>query len=167
MEAALDGTPRITVLRPGAVYGPYLHTRERYFVERVRDGIHELKFPDRGQQIFHRVAVERVGRAIVGAIERAPEGFWPCNVIDPYDWTFAGLAGHVGRLLDWEWIPVNVPFDEADHPWAGAHPILASDYRLREILGVHAPDPQEALAETISWLWQHRDEFPAPPPSKD
>lgn len=162
METALDGVARITVLRPGAIYGPYPNTRERYFVERVRDGIHELKFPDRGQQIFHRVAVERVARAIVAAIEHAPDGFWTCNVVDPYDWTFAGLAGQVGRLLDWEWAPVEVPFKDKDHPWAAAHPIFGSDLRLREILEVREPDPRAALAETIEWLWQHRDQLPAP-----
>jgi len=160
MEAALDGPARVTVLRPGAIYGPYPNTREGYFVERVRDGVHELKFPDRGQQIFHRVAVERVGRAIVAAIERAPEGFWACNVVDPYDWTFAGLAGQVGQLLDWEWKPIDVPFADEDHPWAAAHPIFGSDVRLREILEVREPDPRAALTETIEWLWQHRDQLP-------
>jgi nucleoside-diphosphate-sugar epimerase len=160
MEAGLDGGARITVLRPGAIYGPYPNTRERYFVERVRDGIRELKFPERGQQIFHRVAVERVGRAIVAAIDRAPDGIWACNVVDPYDWTFAGLAGQIGRLLDWEWQPVEVRFEDADHPWAAAHPIFGSDFRLQEILKVREPDPRDALAETIEWLWQHRDQMP-------
>jgi nucleoside-diphosphate-sugar epimerase len=152
MEAALGGAARVTVLRPGAIYGPFANTRERYFVERVQEGIHELKFPDRGQQIFHRVAVERLGRAIVAALEKAPRGFWACNVVDPYDWTFAGLAGEVGRLLDWEWRPVDVPFAAADHPWATAHPVFGSDVRLREVLDVREPDPRRALAETIEWL---------------
>jgi nucleoside-diphosphate-sugar epimerase len=162
MERALGRSDRITVLRPGAIYGPFPNTRERYFVERVRDGVHELALPDRGQQIFHRVAVGRVGRAIAASLEHAPDGFWACNVVDPYDWTFAGLAGEVARLLDWEWQLVDVPFAEADHPWATAHPVFASDARLRSTLDVHEPDPREALAETIAWLWEHRDE-PAPP----
>ena len=102
MEGALGGAAHITVLRPGAIYGPYVNTRERYLVERVRDGVRELKLPDRGRQIFHAVAVERVGRAIVASLERAPEGFWACNVVDPTYWTFAGLAGEVGKLLDWD-----------------------------------------------------------------
>jgi nucleoside-diphosphate-sugar epimerase len=163
MEAALGGVDRITALRPGAIYGPFPNTRERYFIERVRDGIHELKFPERGQQIFHRVAVERVGRAIVAALDHGPNGFWACNVIDPYDWTFAGLAGEVGRLLDWEWQTVDVPFEEADHPWATAHPVFGSDVRLREILEVREPDPRTALSATIDWLWQRRDSLPSLP----
>ena len=159
MEAALGQAPRLTVLRPGAIYGPYPNTRERYFVERVRDGIHELKLPDRGQQIFHAVAVERVGRAIVAALEYAPDGFWACNVVDPTYWTFAALASEVGQLLNWEWQPVGVPFQEADHPWATAHPIIGSDVRLRTILKVEEPAPREALAETVEWLWEHRSEL--------
>jgi nucleoside-diphosphate-sugar epimerase len=157
MEGALSGVDGITVLRPGAIYGPYPNTRERYFVERIRDGIRELKHPDRGQQIFHRVAVGRVGRAVAAALEHAPGGFWACNVVDPFDWTFAGLAGEVGRMLDWEWEPVDVPFEEADHPWATAHPIIGSDVRLREVLKVQGPDPREALRETLEWLWEHRE----------
>jgi len=156
MEGALGGTARVTVLRPGAIYGPYLNARERYFVELVRDGVRELKLPDRGQQIFHAVAVERVGRTVVASLERAPEGFWACNVVDPTYSTFAGLAGEVGRLLDWHWEPVEVPFAEADHPWATAHPIIGSDRRLRQVLEVEDPDSCDALAETIGWLWEHR-----------
>jgi nucleoside-diphosphate-sugar epimerase len=161
MEAGLGGAGRVTVLRPGAIYGPYPSTRERYLVTRVRDGIRQLELPDRGQQIFHGVAVERVGRSIVGSLEHAPEGFWPCNVVDPVWRTYAGLAAQVGRLLDWDWEPVDVPLAEADHPWATAHPIVGSDLRLREVLRVEEPDPRDALAETIAWLWEHRSELQA------
>jgi nucleoside-diphosphate-sugar epimerase len=159
MEGSLGGAARITVLRPGAIYGPFLSTRERYLVELVRDGVRELKLADRGQQIFHAVAVGRVGRAVVASLERAPEGFWACNVVDPTYWTFAGLAGEVGRLLDWDWEPLEVPFAEAEHPWATAHPIIGTDSRLREVLHVEEPDSGEALAETIGWLWEHRAEL--------
>ena len=163
MEAALHDAGRVTVLRPGAIYGPYPNARERYFVERIRDGVRTLKLPDRGQQIFHRVAVERVAGAIVAAVGRAPDGFWACNVVDPYDWTFAGLAGEAARVLDWEWEPVDVLFSEEDHPWAAAHPIFASDRRLREVLRVEEPDPRAALERTLRWLWEHRDELPPLP----
>jgi nucleoside-diphosphate-sugar epimerase len=158
MEAALRPAGRVTVLRPGAIYGPFAESREWYFINLVRRGIRDLPLPGRGQQLFHRVAVERVARAIVAAAERGPDAFWACNVVDPYDWTFAGLAGEVGRLLEWEWEPREVPVEEIEHPWAAAHPIIGSDRRLREVLGVrdHEPDPRSALAETVAWLWEHR-----------
>lgn len=156
MEAALLGAPRITVLRPGAIYGPHPGVRESFFVERIAKGESTLRLPDGGVQLWHRVAVQRVANAVVAALERAPDGVWACNVVDPYDWDFAGLAAKVAELLDWRWEPQRVSFSEEDHPWQTSHPVLASDRRLRDQLRVTEPDPEEALAETIEWLWQRR-----------
>lgn len=107
------------------------------------------------------MALERVARAIVAALDRAPPGFWACNVVDPYDWSFAGLAGQIGALLDWKWEGVRVPFSDCDHPWQTAHPVLCSDRRLRDVLLVTEPDPQAALAETVRWLWDNRNDLTA------
>lgn len=157
MERALRGAPRITVLRPGAIYGPHPSVREAFLVDRIANGERVLRLPDGGTQLWHRVAVERVARAAVAAVERAPAGIWACNVVDPYDWDFSGLAARVAELLGWEWEPQRVSFAEEDHPWQTSHPVLASDARLRGVLGVIKPDPERALAETVQWLWeQHR-----------
>ena len=161
MEAALHDAGWVTVLRPGAIYGRFRNCRERYFIQRIEQGMRELKLPAGGQQIFHRVAVDRVARAMTAALTNAPDGFWACNVVDPYDWTFAGLAAEVGTELTWDWDLVEVPFAEADHPWATAHPMFCSDRRLRDILHVAAddPDPRAALHATLEWLWEHRAEL--------
>jgi nucleoside-diphosphate-sugar epimerase len=45
MEAALYGAPRITVLRPGAIYGPYQRVRESFLVERIATGEAKLRLP--------------------------------------------------------------------------------------------------------------------------
>lgn len=158
MEATLHDVGRVTALRPGAIYGPHASVREWELVERVARGERLLKLPDGGTQIFHRVAVDRLARAIVGALEHAPGGFWACNVVDPYDWTYAGLAAQIGEQLGWEWEPQNVPFSETDHPWQTSHPIICSDRRLVDVLGVNEPDPAQALAETVDWLWETRDD---------
>jgi nucleoside-diphosphate-sugar epimerase len=165
METPLHDAGWVTVLRPGAIYGRFPNSRERYFTQRIEQGVHELKLPAGGQQIFHRVAVERVARAIVLALTNAPTGFWPCNVVDPYDWTFGGLAAEVGAQLDWDWDLVEVPFADADHPWGAAHPMFFSDRHLRDTLKVGAdePDPKAALHATIEWLWEHRAELPLLP----
>ena len=155
MEAALHDAGRVAALRPGAIYGPADGVRERVLVERVRRGERRLPLPDGGTQLFHRVAVERVGGAVAAAVARAPAGFWACNVVDPTDHSYASLAAAVGALLDWEWEPERVPFDDEEHPWRTAHPVLCSDRRLVEVLGVVEPDPQEALAATVRWLWEH------------
>jgi nucleoside-diphosphate-sugar epimerase len=161
MEAALHQAGNVVALRPGAIYGPHRTAREWFLVRLIHQGVRRLDLPDGGAQIWHRVAVERVGRAIVAALEHAPDGFWACNVVDPYDWTYAGLAGRVAELLGWEWEPVRVSFSAADHPWQAAYPVLCSDRRLRDVLGVVEPDPELALQETIDWLWANRDELDA------
>ena len=83
------------------------------------------------------------------------------NVVDPHDWTFAGLAGRVAGILGWEWEPVRVAFADTDHPWQTAFPVLCSDRRLRETLGVSDPDPDIALRETVEWLWANRSTLAA------
>jgi nucleoside-diphosphate-sugar epimerase len=158
-EDALHGADFISVLRPGAIYGRYLHPRvfrEWYLVGRVARGEHRLPLPDGGTQIFHRVAAERVGRTVAAALERAPRGRWECNVGDPRDFTFGALAALVAERLDWSWEPVLVPWDEGDHPWNVRHPVIADTRRLREVLDVTEPDPVAATIAQIEWLWDHR-----------
>jgi nucleoside-diphosphate-sugar epimerase len=138
-------------------------------VRRIARGDHDLPLPDGGVQLFHRVAIERVARAIAAAAEREPDGLWACNVVDPYDRDYSGLARRVGEILDWQWEPRKVAFDDADHSWQTFHPVLACDRRLRDGLGVgdDQPDPDDALRETVEWLWEHRAEIlasePGPP----
>jgi nucleoside-diphosphate-sugar epimerase len=159
MEAGLRGAERITILRLGAIYGPYDHPltlREWYLVGKVARGEHRLRLPDGGTQQFHRVAVERVGRAIAAALARAPAGVWACNVADPQTLTFGGLARLVAERLDWSWELEPVGWADGDHPWNVRHPVLADTTRLTQQLGVLAPNPLAATLAQIDWLWEHR-----------
>ena len=162
MEAAVrDAAPAVCVLRPGAIYGPFVHPavlREWWLVSRVAAGERRLPLPAGGTQLFHRVAIDRVGRAVAAALDRAPDGFWACNVADPRDLTFGALARLVGDRLDWAWEPVDVAWGEADHPWEVRHPVLVDTSRLTGVLGVTEPDPLEATLAQIDWLWEHRGE---------
>jgi len=72
MEAALRDAGNVTVLRPGAIYGPGSLVREWFFVEKVQRGQRRLELPDGGGQYWHRVAVGRVGRAAAAALDHAP-----------------------------------------------------------------------------------------------
>jgi nucleoside-diphosphate-sugar epimerase len=160
-EDALHGAAAITVLRPGAIYGPYLHPRvfrEWYLVGKVARGERRLPLPAGGTQLFQRVACDRVGRAVAAALERAPGGRFECNVGDPRDFTFGALAALVAERLDWSWEPVDVPWEEGEHPWNVRHPVIADTTRLREVLGVTEPDPVAATIAQIEWLWEHRAE---------
>jgi nucleoside-diphosphate-sugar epimerase len=167
MEDALPGAKAVTVLRPGAIYGPYLHPRvfrEWFLVGKVARGERRLELPDGGTQLFHRVACERVGRAIAAVLERAPPGRWDCNVGDPRDFTFGALAALVAERLDWSWEPVHAPWEEGDHPWNVRHPVVADTTRLQTVLGVTEPDPIAATVAQIEWLWEHRAEAAAVTP---
>jgi nucleoside-diphosphate-sugar epimerase len=162
MEDALGGAARVTVLRPGAIYGPHDHPhvlREWYLVGKVARAERRLLVPDGGTQIFNRVALDRVGRAIAAAIERAPDGVWACNVADPSDLTFGGLARLVAERFDWEWELEAVGWAEGDHPWNVRHPVIADTTRLRAVLGVSEPDPLQATLGQIDWLWANRTGF--------
>jgi nucleoside-diphosphate-sugar epimerase len=167
MEDALGGAERITILRPGAIYGPQLHAyvvREWYLVGKVAREERRLELPAGGTQLFHRVALDRVGRAIVAALGCAPAGAWACNVADPRDLSFGGLAALVAERLGWEWEPEDVAWADGDHPWNVRHPIVADTTRLREVLGVHEPDPLDATAAQIDWLWEQRAALADLPP---
>jgi nucleoside-diphosphate-sugar epimerase len=166
MEDALGGADTVTVLRPGAIYGPFLHPRvfrEWHLVGKVARGERALPLPDGGTQLFHRVAAERVGRAVAAALERAPAGRWECNVGDPRDFTFGALAALVAERLGWEWEPARTTWDEGDHPWNVRHPVVTDTTRLRETLGVTEPDPVAATEAQIDWLWENRDRAAAVP----
>ncbi len=147
-------------LRPGTIYGPVAWTREWTLVCQIALGDRRLLLADGGTQLFHRVAVERVGRAMSAAVDQQPDGVWACNVVDPIDWDYSGLARRIGEILGWAWNPQKVEFGATDHPWQVGHPVLGSDQRLRDVLGVSAdqPDPDDALRETVQWLWEHRSE---------
>jgi nucleoside-diphosphate-sugar epimerase len=164
MEAELRGAERLTILRPGAIYGPYKQRavlREWFLVGRVARRERRLGLPMRGTQIFHRVAIDRVGRAIVAAIERAPAGTWACNVGDPAVLTYGALARLVAEQLDWEWelVPTAQPDPEFDHPWNVRHPVYARTRRLEAVLEVLEPEPVAATVRQIEWLWDQRDEL--------
>jgi nucleoside-diphosphate-sugar epimerase len=162
MEAALHGAPRITVLRPGAIYGPHVHAhvlREWYLVGRVARGERDLPLPAGGSQLFHRVALDRVGRAVAAAIRAAPDGRWECNVADPSDLTYGALARLVADRLGWEWETRTVDWAEGDHPWNVRHPVIADTSRLRHVLAVVEPDPLTATTDQVMWLWERREEL--------
>ncbi len=168
MEDALDGARRVTVLRPGAIYGPVLNIRvlrEWFLVAKVARREHRLLLPAGGTQLFHRVSIGRVADAITASVGRAPEGRWACNVADPQDLTFGGLAALVADELDWSWELAHVPWVDGDHPWNVRHPILADTDRLRSVLGVREPSAGDATREQIRWLWDHREELAQLDPS--
>jgi nucleoside-diphosphate-sugar epimerase len=162
MEHALGAAPYLTVLRPGAIYGPHpdLHAhclREWHLVGKVYRGERRLVLPDGGTQLFQRVALERIGRAITATATEDVAG--ALNVGDPSDFTYGGLAALVAEQLDWTWEIEHARWPAGDHPWNVRQPVLADTTRMRIELGVTEPRPTEATRATIDWLWEHRAEL--------
>ena len=160
MEQALRGATfdgSITILRLGMVYGKFTDTREAGLVAKAKAGEHRLELPARGAQFFARVSVDRVGSAVHASTGRSEPGVFACNVVDPYGWTYAGLAAEIGRILNWNWEPIEVPFDPTaeSHPFALATPCIFDDRRLRDTLNVTEPDPRAALEDLVRWLWDN------------
>lgn len=129
-------------------------------MEKALRGDRALPFPHGGTQLFHRVALDRVGRAVAAALTRAPDGTWACNVADPYDWSYGGLAQLVAEQLGHTWEPDA----DQDHPWNARHPVLADTTRLQTVLRVTAPDPLSATTAQIAWLAEHADRVAQVPP---
>jgi nucleoside-diphosphate-sugar epimerase len=159
MEEALRSSGyegSLTVLRLGMVYGKFDRTREASLVEKVKARQRTLELPARGAQFFARVAVERVAHAALAVAQTSGSAFDAINVVDPYGWTYAGLAAEVGQMLGWQWDPVDVSFDpaaEPAHPFALASPCIFDDRKLRELVDADKPDPRAALEELVQWLW--------------
>jgi nucleoside-diphosphate-sugar epimerase len=103
-----------------------------------------------------RARPEAIWTRSPAALDRAPVGTSPCNVGDPRDLTFGGLAALVAERLGWEWEIEDVAWSESDHPWNVRHPVVADTTRLQEQLGVREPDPLEATLAQIDWLWERR-----------
>ena len=155
----MSGAERITMLRPGTIYGPYENPhvlREWHLVGKIARGDRRLALPAGVRSCSSAVAIERVGRAIAAALERAPTGAWACNVADPRDLTFGGLAAPTAERLGWEWEIEEVAWADGDHPWNVRHPVVADTTRLRDQLAVTEPDPLEATIAQIDWLWDRR-----------
>lgn len=161
MEDALLDAESVTILRPGAIYGPVLHSemlREWYLVGRVVHGEHVLPLPAGGTQIFHRTSLDLVGRAVAAAVLHGASGYLKVNVADLQDLTFGGLAALVAGRLRWEWQPTVVSWEVGDHPWNVRHPVLVDTTRLREVLKVTQPVALESTEAQIDWLWEHKSE---------
>ncbi len=127
MEDALPDDRPVTILRPGAIYGPFDHPhvlREWYLVGRGARGERLLQLPDGGTQLFHRVAIDRVGRAVAArwnvrrtACGRAtspiprtsPTARWP-------GWSPSGWTGSGGSK--------PVAWNQSDHPWNARQPVF-------------------------------------------
>lgn len=154
--AAREELP-VTLLRAGAVHGPYCRTpRELYVVKRLLDGRRRRVFAYGGESRFHPVHVSNAAELIRLAARRP--GSRVLNAADPEAPTVAEIASAIDDVLGRETETVLVDGASPEGhvgvtPWSGAHPVVYDMTAAEEQLGYRPVTGYvQSLPETVEWL---------------
>ncbi|MFJ1779496.1 NAD-dependent epimerase/dehydratase family protein [Streptomyces anulatus] len=154
---AAGGELPVTLLRAGAVHGPYCRTpRELYVVKRLLDGRRRRVFAYGGESRFHPVHVSNAAELIRLAARRP--GSRVLNAADPEAPTVAEIASAIDDVLGRETETVLVDGASPEGhvgvtPWSGAHPVVYDMTAAEEQLGYRPVTGYvESLPETVEWL---------------
>jgi len=140
--------------------GPY----DWAVVRRILDGRRRMVIADGGIKVESRVFSENAAAAVLAVIdepERAAGKKY--TVADRYAYTMRQRIEFIARCLDHDLELVDMPYDLAwpCHPYwrrSRAHRLCQSTL-IRLELGYHEPvEPDQGLAQTVSWLAANRPE---------
>ena len=154
---AAKGQLPVTVLRPGAVHGPYCRTpRELYFVKRNLDGRRRRVLSFGGHSRFHPAGVHNIAELIRLAASRP--GSRVLNAVDPDSPTVAEIAAAIDALMgiEAESVLVDGPPPTptvGDTPWSVPVPVVCDMSAAERELG-YRPVARyaETLPETVTWI---------------
>jgi nucleoside-diphosphate-sugar epimerase len=160
-EPGADGGGRLTVtlLRCGAVHGPYCRTpRELHFVKRWLDGRRVRVLAYGGESRFHPVHVTNIAE-LVRLAARQP-GARVLNAADPTALTVAQIAHAVDDVLGWdcetvllEGAPPETEPTLGRTPWSLPHPLVLDMAAAERELGYRpVTGYEESLPRTLQWL---------------
>ncbi|MFE2207330.1 NAD-dependent epimerase/dehydratase family protein [Streptomyces rubiginosohelvolus] len=154
--AAGEALP-VTLLRAGAVHGPYCRTpRELYVVKRLLDGRRRRVLAYGGESRFHPVHVSNAAELI--RLAAGEPGSRVLNAADPEAPTVAEIAAAIDAVLgrETETVLIDGPAPEGqvgETPWSGAHPVVYDMTAAGEQLGYRpVTGYEESLPETVEWL---------------
>lgn len=144
----------VTIVRPGAVHGPFSHhLREWYLVRRALDHRPQVVLPFNGESVFQPTATVNLAE-LVGLAANKP-GHRTLNCGDEGPPTVAQISAMVDDLLNWSTERVLVAGPEpgptvGNHPWAVPRPVVV-DMRLAHVELLYQPRASyaEALSETV------------------
>ncbi|PPQ46052.1 reductase [Paenibacillus peoriae] len=155
--AAGDRLP-ITVLRAGAVYGPYSSfPYELYFVKRNLDGRRKRVLDFSGEGLFHRVSVRTLAELIRLAAMRP--GSRVLNACDPEVPTIAEIGKAIDTIMDVE-VPETILIDgPSTEPYVGKtswmieYPMVCDMVAAEKELGYRPVENYDkSLQEMVEWL---------------
>ncbi|MDV9173826.1 NAD(P)-dependent oxidoreductase [Streptomyces sp. W16] len=154
---AAGGQLPTTLLRAGAIHGPYCRTpRELYFVKRNLDGRRRRVLPYGGRSRFHPAGVHNIAELIRLAASRP--GSRVLNAVDPDAPTVAEIAAAIDAAMgvEAESVLVDGPAPSAtvgDTPWSVPAPVVCDMSAAERELG-YRPVARyaETLPETIAWI---------------
>ncbi|MEU3790145.1 NAD-dependent epimerase/dehydratase family protein [Streptomyces fructofermentans] len=146
-----------TLLRAGAVHGPYCRTpRELYFVKRNLDGRARRVLAYGGGSRFHPVSVHTLAELIRLAAVRP--GSRALNAVDPDAPTVAEIAGAIDAVMGVrvENVLVDGPPPAptvGDTPWTVPHPVVCDMRAAERELGYRpVVEYARTLPETVAWI---------------
>lgn len=153
----LDEEPApVTILRPGAVFGPGDQaSREWHFVRRVLDGRKVVALAFGGKTIFHPVSSANVASMVALAADRPGSRIVNCG--DPEPWTVREICDGVAQMMkhDWKVHIIDGPPERniGDTPWSAPHPFVMDLSVAQNELGFAGIVPYDDwLATTCNWL---------------
>ncbi|MGW0986489.1 NAD-dependent epimerase/dehydratase family protein [Streptomyces sp. NPDC002486] len=151
-----------TVLRPGAIHGPYSPLpRELYFVKRNLDGRRRRILAFRGESVFHPSAARNIAELI--RLAAARPGSRVLNACDPRPPTVSEIGAAVDTVMGVETRTVLLdgpaPASVGRSPWSVELPVVCDMTAAERELGyrpvVTYPDN---LPETVEWLTRRLSE---------
>jgi nucleoside-diphosphate-sugar epimerase len=155
-----DAVPA-TVVRGGAIYGPFGSVREWYFVKRVLDGRRYVVLGNHGQSRFHPVSTENLAELLWLAAERP--GRRALNAGDPGPPTVLEISRAVAAALGHEWTEVLLPTlgEPCETPWSGPRPVVLDMTEATFEVGYRPVTTYErAVRATCEWLVEATRERP-------
>ncbi|MEM6267303.1 MAG: NAD-dependent epimerase/dehydratase family protein [Pseudomonadota bacterium] len=146
---------RATILRPGAIYGPYSrHPREWWFVKRLRDRRRKIPLMHFGKAQFHTTNAADIGRFAHHAAEHALGGVY--NVVDQSCPSVSEIAdAMISRLDD---PPELVLLDDLGTvgrtPWSVSKPFIVSSAKASASGFTKQSRYTQSVSDAASWLWE-------------
>ena len=147
----------VTLLRAGAIHGPYSPApRELFFVKRVLDGRRRRVLAYGGRSQFHPVHVSNLAELI--RLAAGQPGSRVLNAGDPQAPTVAEIGAAIDAVMGWESQTVLVEGAPpvgivGSTPWGTEHPVIYDMAAAGRELGYRAVTGYaESLPQTVEWL---------------